>query len=144
MLLAFENNSGHWLIGNVACQAGRMSRWVERHAAAVPRQAMHTCLTPLDIRLLLYNKGKYVLLVHCYKRIRIMNNFTPLQQLTACLDEAVLREGQPTKHAWRSLYCEGSAVEVLLTPTAEFRYLSHVSSCLYTHGAECFVWLSTC
>lgn len=43
-----------------------------------------------------------------------------LSHLAAYLDEAGSPERQPAMHAWRSLCCEGFAVEVLLRPTAEF------------------------
>lgn len=73
-----------------------------------------------------------------------MNNFTLLRQLIAYLDEAALREELPAMPAWRSLCCGDFAVEVLLTPTADFRRLSHVCSCVCKQGAERFAWLTTC
>lgn len=49
----------------------------------------------------------------------VTSKFT-VAQLPAYLGEAGSQERQPAMHAWRSLCCEGFAVEVLLGPTAVF------------------------
>lgn len=72
-----------------------------------------------------------------------MNNLILLRQLISYLDEAAWQEEQPVLPAWRTLCCEDFAVEVLLTPTARLRCLSHVCTCVGKHGAERFAWLTT-